>query len=252
MSPFWIALAMAGCFAVGLLFGILLHKVTSPSLKKRRRLEGQMDQIREEYVRYQAGVTQHFSESAALVKRLNKDYQALISHLARGAGELSADPESEDKEMLSRLSTTAPGSAESRLSDPYVDNYQKNHQKGDEPASHADSDHHDSSASNDYTTTDYGPKTASSAKISASSRKKASPQNVTASVDSDPLQVPGDAPSSIQGAGIAAKHVSSADYNKQQVDGYVQAPRDYAPRRGPEDSGTLAETYGLDRGDVKK
>src|SRR5690606_30888760 len=102
MSPFWISVSVVLSFAVGLLVGIVLHKTVSPGSTKRRRLEGQMDQMRDEYVRYQADVTKHFNESANLIKRLNKDYESVIIHLAQGADKLAGDADFMTGERLDR------------------------------------------------------------------------------------------------------------------------------------------------------
>ncbi|GAA3973382.1 YhcB family protein [Allohahella marinimesophila] len=244
MTPFWIAVSVAVSFAVGLLIGIVLHKTASPGSTKRRRLEGQMDQMRDEYVRYQADVTHHFSEAAQLIKRLNKDYESVITHLTKGANKLAGEADFDSSDLLRQVRANKADSPDDidysntenlrerlRLPpDVAIEGYEG---LGMEAAP--------SSAA------------ASSSSDRSGARKKSnSPGQQKAASKPEPLQVPGTSTSSIQGVRVAQKHVKTVDYDEQHVDGYVEAPRDYAPRRGPEDNGTLTEGYNLSRDDSER
>ncbi|MAM89306.1 MAG: hypothetical protein CME36_18555 [unclassified Hahellaceae] len=240
MTPFWIAVSVALSFAIGLLVGIVLHKTASPGSTKRRRLEGQMDQMRDEYVRYQADVTQHFSESAKLIRRLNKDYQSVITHLAQGADKLAGEADFNSSELLGQFRNDSSGTSSEF---DYNDNANLRERlrlppdlaiEGYEGLG-LEAAHSRVGAS-------------ASASPDRSATRKKSPAPATGSnPKAEPLQVPGGTKSSIQGAKVSRQHVQTVDYDELHVDGYVEAPRDYAPRRGPDENGTLTEGYNLSR-----
>ena len=86
-------LAAAAALVVGLVIGILIGRSGQGSTLRQRRAEQQIEEIRNEYTRYQAQVNEHFMESAHLLRRFNDSYRDVNQHMARGANRLCNDEE---------------------------------------------------------------------------------------------------------------------------------------------------------------
>lgn len=76
---------------IGLLVGILIGRLGKSSNPSQRRLQQQIDELRNEYTRYQAQVNEHFMESAQMVRRLNDVYRDFNQHTTKGATRLCHD-----------------------------------------------------------------------------------------------------------------------------------------------------------------
>jgi len=81
---------------IGLIAGALLHKIFHSGNIKTRRLESQIDQLKDSHTHYQAEVSSHFSQTADLLGRLNANYRDIFNHLAKGAEILGHDDEFRD------------------------------------------------------------------------------------------------------------------------------------------------------------
>jgi uncharacterized protein len=86
-------LAAIAALVVGLIIGILIGRSGQGSTLRQRRAEQQIEEIRNEYTRYQAQVNEHFMESAHLLRRFNDSYRDVNQHMARGANRLCNDEE---------------------------------------------------------------------------------------------------------------------------------------------------------------
>lgn len=87
-------MAAVAALVVGILIGILLGRSTGQgSSLRQRRTEQQVDELRNEYTRYQAQVNEHFMESAHLLRRFNDSYRDVNQHMAKGATRLCNDDE---------------------------------------------------------------------------------------------------------------------------------------------------------------
>lgn len=86
-------LAAAAALVVGLVIGILIGRSGQGTTLRQRRAEQQIEEIRNEYTRYQAQVNEHFMESAHLLRRFNDSYRDVNQHMARGANRLCNDEE---------------------------------------------------------------------------------------------------------------------------------------------------------------
>lgn len=76
---------------LGIGIGILVNRLFSKGPPQNRRLAMQMDELQNEYTRYQAQVNEHFMETAHRVRRLNDAYREMHEHLSRGATRLCSD-----------------------------------------------------------------------------------------------------------------------------------------------------------------
>lgn len=96
-----ILLALAG-LVVGLLVGYFIAARNKGSRPRERRLQLQIDELRNEYTRYQAEVNEYFMESASLLRRLNDIQRDMQEHIADNADKLTKD---EDFQKLLRGNT---------------------------------------------------------------------------------------------------------------------------------------------------
>ena len=87
-------IAAAVALAIGLVLGLLIGRSGNGPSLKQRRAEQQIEELRNEYTRYQAQVNEHFMESADLMRRLNDSYRDVNEHMARGANRLCSDEDS--------------------------------------------------------------------------------------------------------------------------------------------------------------
>lgn len=75
---------------VGLIVGSLLARSVAPREQKRRELEEQLQQTREEHKAYQQQVNEHFAQTATMLREMSQGYRNLGEHLASGAMSLAS------------------------------------------------------------------------------------------------------------------------------------------------------------------
>lgn len=80
-----------GGLVLGLLVGYLLAGRKKGSRPRERRLQLQIDELRNEYTRYQAEVNEYFMESARLLRRLSDVQRDMQQHVAHHADKLTKD-----------------------------------------------------------------------------------------------------------------------------------------------------------------
>lgn len=86
-------LAAVAALIVGIVIGTFFGRSGQGSSLRQRRAEQQSEEVRNEYLRYQAQVNEHFMESAHLLRRFNDAYRDVNQHMARGANRLCNDEE---------------------------------------------------------------------------------------------------------------------------------------------------------------
>ena len=86
-------LLLVGIIALllGIGLGLIVSRLFSKGPPQNRRTAQQMDELQNEYTRYQAQVNEHFMETAHRMRRLNDSYREMQEHLAHGATRLSSD-----------------------------------------------------------------------------------------------------------------------------------------------------------------
>lgn len=97
----------AVCFIVGGILGALLYRSLTVDPSRSRRLSQQVEELSTEQSRYQAQVSEHFMQTASLIKRLNEDYAEMHRHLAKGAQQLCSDESMKDFMLPSENATGA-------------------------------------------------------------------------------------------------------------------------------------------------
>src|SRR5690554_8115417 len=109
-------LAAVAALIVGLIIGLVIGRSSQGSSLRQRRAQQQMEELRNEYTRYQAQVNEHFMESAHLLRRFNDAFRDVNQHMARGANRLCND---EDwLEELGQDSSGRLGNSEAEPSEP--------------------------------------------------------------------------------------------------------------------------------------
>jgi uncharacterized membrane-anchored protein YhcB (DUF1043 family) len=86
-------LLLVGIIALllGIGLGLVVSRLFFKGPPQNRRMAQQMDELQNEYTRYQAQVNEHFMETAHRMRRLNDSYREMHEHLAQGATRLSSD-----------------------------------------------------------------------------------------------------------------------------------------------------------------
>ncbi|MFE8072094.1 DUF1043 family protein [Marinobacteraceae bacterium S3BR75-40.1] len=82
-----------GGLVLGALVGLLIGRLIWARGAQNRRVSQQLDDLQNEYLRYQAQVNEHFMETAHRVRRLNDAYRDMHEHLSSGASRLCSDGE---------------------------------------------------------------------------------------------------------------------------------------------------------------
>ncbi len=82
---------VAACLAVGAGIGALVASRFTASAKKNQAVEQHLYKTQDELKSYQLEVTQHFTETAQLLKKMAESYRDVHNHLASGANNLSKD-----------------------------------------------------------------------------------------------------------------------------------------------------------------
>lgn len=72
-------------FAAGLIAGFLLAKISNKSIEDTQVLKRKLEELREEHQGYQESVNEHFTHTADLIDKMNKNYNEIQSHLMQGA-----------------------------------------------------------------------------------------------------------------------------------------------------------------------
>lgn len=78
-------------FLIGCMAGALLFMRFSPEQKRSRDMEKHLHQAQDELKDYKLEVTQHFAETARLLKQMAESYRDVHNHLATAAENLSQD-----------------------------------------------------------------------------------------------------------------------------------------------------------------
>jgi len=103
MSNLVFALIIGG--AIGGIAGFYLAFNTRSDNKRKviMDLENQIDRAKQDQADYEAEVSDHFSQTAELLRKLTDDYRAVYTHLADGAEQLCGD-----RVSISEAALTAP------------------------------------------------------------------------------------------------------------------------------------------------
>lgn len=96
ISVLWFVGSLA--FLGGILCGALVYHLLSGSKTRNGKLEGQLDEMQQEFKEYQQQVGDHFTTSAHLINKLTDAYRDVHEHMANGAENLC-----EDEEVRTRL-----------------------------------------------------------------------------------------------------------------------------------------------------
>jgi uncharacterized membrane-anchored protein YhcB (DUF1043 family) len=87
-------------FVVGMLVGATANHFLRSETSKNRRLEHQLDDLQQKKTQYQAEVSDHFMQTAAILNRLSEDFQEAQAQLTKAASKLCGDAEAEQFKKL--------------------------------------------------------------------------------------------------------------------------------------------------------
>lgn len=81
-------LVAIGCFAIGVVMGVLVAGRLNGGPSRVKELEGQIHQLKENQREYKDSVSDHFGMTAELIQHLTESYREVYQHLASGAQDL--------------------------------------------------------------------------------------------------------------------------------------------------------------------
>lgn len=76
-------------FATGVAVGLAIYKFMHSDDARSRKLEDELNQLKQEHQDYKRGVTEHFSKTSDLVNNLTEGYVKVYKHLAESAESLT-------------------------------------------------------------------------------------------------------------------------------------------------------------------
>jgi uncharacterized membrane-anchored protein YhcB (DUF1043 family) len=87
-------------FIVGMIVGAMSNHFLRSETSKNRRLEHQLDDLQLKKTQYEAEVSDHFVQTAAILNRLNEDFQEAQTQLSKAASKLCSGTEAEQFQQL--------------------------------------------------------------------------------------------------------------------------------------------------------
>lgn len=93
MDATWLIVLLG--FALGVLTGAVVYRLTRSNSAKANKLEQELIQLQRLHESYKEEVANHFSKTSELVEDLTSDYVKVYKHLASGATNLANIPPSE-------------------------------------------------------------------------------------------------------------------------------------------------------------
>ncbi len=105
MNVLWFVGSLA--FLAGVLCGALIYHLLSGSRNHSGKLEGQLDDLQQEFKEYQDRVGDHFTTTAHLINKLTDTYRDVHEHMSNGAENLCDDEEVRNRLSDSLLSSSA-------------------------------------------------------------------------------------------------------------------------------------------------
>lgn len=93
MDATWLIVLLG--FALGILTGAVVYRLTQSNSAKANKLEQELIQLQRLHESYKEEVANHFSKTSELVEDLTSDYVKVYKHLASGATNLANIPPSE-------------------------------------------------------------------------------------------------------------------------------------------------------------
>lgn len=85
---------------LGTVLGLIISQRKGPSIKAQRDMEKHLSEMQKQQQNYQQEVTEHFTQTAALLDQLSESYRDVHNHLAKGAHKLAGEAASSKLSML--------------------------------------------------------------------------------------------------------------------------------------------------------
>jgi len=116
-------------FALGLVLGCICAYLFIARYGRTRRLQEELNQLKEKFTDYRDQVTQHFMRTSELVQEMTQSYRAVYEHLATGAQRLCGEgTETPNLDFQSHVRLTDDAeidiaTAENEAGDEYAENF---------------------------------------------------------------------------------------------------------------------------------
>jgi len=96
------------CFVIGLALGGTVAYLAFSRHGKQRKLQEELNQLRERFTDYREQVTQHFMHTSELVREMTESYRNVYEHLATGAQYLCGSSTEIQQKLDADQQTTLP------------------------------------------------------------------------------------------------------------------------------------------------
>ncbi|UPQ88453.1 Z-ring associated protein ZapG [Vibrio sinaloensis] len=88
---------------VGLVLGVALSRLTTPSYKKQKSVQKDLDSAKFELEQQKQDLTDHFAQTADMLDSLGKEYTKLYQHMAKTSSELLPNIPDQDNPFVKKI-----------------------------------------------------------------------------------------------------------------------------------------------------
>ncbi|WP_038174155.1 Z-ring associated protein ZapG [Vibrio pacinii] len=88
---------------VGLVLGVAISRFTTPSYKKQKSVQKDLDSAKFELEQQKQDLTDHFAQTAEMLDSLGKEYTKLYQHMAKTSAELLPAIPEQDNPFIKKI-----------------------------------------------------------------------------------------------------------------------------------------------------
>lgn len=98
--------ALVGLLA-GLILGVAISRLTTPSYKKQKNVQKDLESAKFELEQQKQDLADHFAQSAEMLDSLGKEYTKLYQHMAKTSSELLPNIPEQDNPFVKKITQQA-------------------------------------------------------------------------------------------------------------------------------------------------
>lgn len=103
--------ALVGLLA-GLILGVAISRLTTPSYKKQKNVQKDLESAKFELEQQKQDLADHFAQSAEMLDSLGKEYTKLYQHMAKTSSELLPNIPEQDNPFVKKITQQADSQSE--------------------------------------------------------------------------------------------------------------------------------------------
>ena len=112
--------ALVGLLA-GLILGVAISRLTTPSYKKQKSVQKDLESAKFELEQQKQDLADHFAQSAEMLDSLGKEYTKLYQHMAKTSSELLPNIPEQDNPFVKKISQQSESESSPDESQPIAD-----------------------------------------------------------------------------------------------------------------------------------